>query len=66
LSADADFQTLQRIKHDFVDVAPTPILSGLKRFDDRVADSMKMFRGVPVGRRITAADVATGHAKAEM
>jgi len=31
-----------------------------------VADSMKMFRGVPVGRRITAADVAAGHAKAEM
>jgi hypothetical protein len=40
---------LQGIKHDLVDVAPTPILSGLKRFDDGVADSMKMFRGMFVG-----------------
>jgi len=38
----------------------------LKRFDDGVTDSMKMLRGVSVGRRVAATDVATGHAKAEM
>jgi hypothetical protein len=38
----------------------------LKRFDNRVTYSVKMLGGVSVGRRITATDVATGHAKAKM
>jgi hypothetical protein len=66
LSAIPDFQTLQRIKHHFIDIAPTPLLTGLKRFDDRVRYSMKMLRGVSVGRRVAATYVATDHAKAKM
>jgi hypothetical protein len=53
--------------HDnFVDVAPDPVLTGLKRFDERVVSGVKMFRGVLILRGITAAHVAARETQAKM
>jgi len=56
----------QSIKHDFVNVTPTPILSGFKRLDDRMAGRVKVTRRMLVGRRIATPNVPTGHAKTQV
>ncbi len=42
----------------FVDKAPFPVLTGLERPDDGMFGRMEVLRGVFVGRRIAAANVA--------
>jgi hypothetical protein len=37
---------LQRIEHQFIDIAPAPLFSGLEGPDDWVGGCMKMFCGV--------------------
>jgi len=55
-----------RVKHDLVNVAPTPVLAGLERLDDRMMAGVKVFRRVSVWRRVAAANVAAGQAKAQV
>jgi hypothetical protein len=54
------------VQHDFVDVAPAPILSGLEGSNDGVLRGMEMFCGVTIFRRIAAANVAADQAQAKM
>src|SRR6202035_4312503 len=51
---------------DLVLVAPAPVLAGLERVDQRVAGGPVMGRGVPVGRVVTAPDVAALQADPEV
>jgi hypothetical protein len=46
----------------FINVAPAPVLSWLKRLDDRVLGMMKMFPRMLIERRVEAADVAARQA----
>jgi hypothetical protein len=54
------------IEHDFIHVAPFPILSRLRRTHDGVLRRMEMLRGVLVLRRIAAAHVSAPQAHAQM
>src|SRR4029450_12430048 len=49
-----------------VDVAPPPVLAPLQGLDDGVLGRLEVLGGVLVGARVTAADVATRQAQAEM
>jgi hypothetical protein len=40
-----------------IDETPPPILAGFKGLDNGMVARMKVFPGVPMGRRITTADV---------
>lgn len=44
----ASFRPLQRIKHHFIDVTPTPLLTRLKGFYDRMVSLTKVLRSVAV------------------
>jgi hypothetical protein len=57
---------IRQIKHDFVNVTPTPAFGRIIGFDDRVIGYMKMLRRVAVGRLITATDMTAGSADAQM
>ena len=54
------------LHHDFIHVAPHPVLARLKRFHDGVMHLVKMLCGVLVFRAVTAADVAAGEAQAQV
>jgi len=54
------------VQHDFVDVAPAPILSGLEGSDEGVLGGVEMFCGMAIFRRIAAANVAADQAQAKM
>ncbi|MGB6822527.1 MAG: hypothetical protein WBE21_10640 [Candidatus Acidiferrales bacterium] len=54
------------VQHDFVDVAPAPILSWLEGSNDRVLRGVEMFCGMAIFRRIAAANVAADQAQAKM
>src|SRR4051794_35548920 len=56
----------QRLKEQVIRVAIAPLLTGLKRFDDRVLRGVKVFGRVLIRRAITAADVAADFAQAQM
>lgn len=62
----ADGGSSQRIKHQFIDVAPAPILAKFKRLNNRMARIVEVSRRVFVGRRIAATDVAASHAQAQV
>lgn len=49
-----------------IGVAIHPVLTRLEGFDDRVARSMEMFRGVLVFGLIAASDMAADHAETKM
>ena len=49
-----------------VDVAPAPVLAGLERAHDRVADGMRVPAGVAVGGRVAASDLAAGQAQPQV
>lgn len=51
---------------DPVDVAPGPLLARFKRADDRVPGCIRVSRGVPVRRLVTAADVPAFEADAKV
>jgi hypothetical protein len=53
-------------ERDVVDVAVGPVLARLQRCDDRVPAVLDVLGGVTVGRGITAGDVATAAAYAQM
>jgi hypothetical protein len=55
-----------RLKQCLVHITPSPILPRLHRFDDRVAGIVVMPGRVLILRRITAPDVAAGHANPQM
>ena len=57
---------VRKIEEHFVDVTPAPPFRRIIGFDDRVLRCAKMFRSVPVGRLITAADMTTGATDAQM
>ena len=57
---------VRKIEEHFVDVTRAPPLRRIIGFDDRVLRCAKMFRSVPVGRLITAADMTTGATDAQM
>src|SRR5689334_9023814 len=57
---------LARFKEDLINVAPGPILPWLERLDDRVVRRVKMFGGVLVLGRVTAAHMSTNAAEAQM
>src|SRR6185312_6081935 len=46
--------------------APTPVLAGLERADDRVADLGPVLARVPLRRGVAAADVTAGQAFAQV
>ena len=46
------------VQYDLVNVAPTPILTGLEGPHDGMAGAMEMFGGVFTGRLVATADVA--------
>jgi hypothetical protein len=48
----------QRLVH----LAPTPILAGLKRLDDRMLGRVEMLSRMSIWRRIAAADMSAGQA----
>src|SRR5439155_23857879 len=54
------------LERDLVDEAPPPVLPRLVRLDERVLHGLEVRAGVPAGRRVAAADVAAGHAHAQM
>jgi hypothetical protein len=54
------------VEFDFVDVAPAPGFARFDRTHDGMLGAMKVFGGVLVFGRITAANVATFHAKAKV
>jgi hypothetical protein len=54
------------IKHDFIDVAPFPILARLRRTHDGVLRRMEVFGGMLILRGIAATDVAAPQAHAQM
>jgi len=60
------FSTLQLVEHHFVDIAPTPLFTGLERLDDRMIRRAKMFGRVFVFRRIATADVPADHAESQV
>jgi hypothetical protein len=49
-----------------VHVAPAPVFPGLERLDDRVAGRVRVPACVAVRGRVAAADMAAGHAQAQM
>ena len=55
-----------RIQVDLVFVAPTPVLAGLERPDDRMAAVAEMGGGVFVPGIVAAAHVPAGHAQPQM
>lgn len=54
------------VQHDFVDVAPAPILAVLEGSNDGVLRGVEMSCGVTIFRRIAAAYVAAGQAQAKV
>lgn len=54
------------VQHDFVDVAPAPILAVLEGSNDGVLRGVEMFCGMAIFRRIAAAYVAADQAQAKM
>src|SRR5207344_1042337 len=53
-------------ERDIVDDAPRPVLARLHRSQDGVADLARVAAGVPVGRRVAAADLPAGLAHPKM
>jgi hypothetical protein len=51
-----------RLHLRLVNVAPTPVLPGFERLNDRVRGAVKMFSSVPVRRGVTAAHMTAGQA----
>jgi hypothetical protein len=51
---------------DFVDEAPTPVLAGLKRLNDRMLRLVIVFGGMTIRRRIAAADVTALQTQTQM
>ena len=51
---------------DLVDHAPAPLLARLGRAKDGVVDRVRVLRGVPVRRRVAAADLPARHAHAQV
>ena len=56
----------ERLNHDLVHVAPSPVLARFKGPHNRVLGLAEMLCGVPVLRGIAAADMAADFAKAQM
>src|SRR5580692_11203033 len=56
----------QLVQHEFVDVAPAPVLSRLDRLDDRVLAAMIVLGRVLVLRGIAAAHMAADQAHPQM
>jgi hypothetical protein len=54
------------IKFYFVDVAPFPVFTRLKRLDNRMLRCMIMFGGVLIFGAVAAADVTTTEAQAQV
>src|SRR5256714_5965540 len=54
------------LEHELVRIAPEPVLTRLEGLDHRVGRRAVVLRGVLVLRAVTAADVAAGHAEAEV
>jgi hypothetical protein len=55
------------VEEDFVGIAPPPVLPWFVRTNKRVIDVFApVIGGVVIRRTVAAANVATGHAKAEM
>ena len=57
---------LPRLDRDLIDEAPRPIFARLEWTDDRVPSPFGMCRGVSVGRRVAATDMAARQAHSEM
>jgi hypothetical protein len=54
----------KRLEEEFIYVAPAPVFSWLKRFNDRMPGCVKMSGGMFVLRAIAATDVAARLAQA--
>jgi hypothetical protein len=54
------------VQYDLVNVAPTPILTGLEGTHDGMAGAMEMFGGVFAGGLVATADVAALQAIAKV
>jgi hypothetical protein len=52
--------SVRQIKHDLINVTPTPTLWGIVAFDDRMFCSPKILAGMFVRRLITATNMAAG------
>ena len=57
---------MRELEFDLVDIAPAPFFTGFEGAHDRVFGGVEMLGGMPVRRRITTANMAAFHAKAEM
>jgi hypothetical protein len=54
------------IKHHLVDIAPSPILTRLKRLHNRMLGPVKVLGRVLILRRVAATDVTARHAHPQM
>jgi hypothetical protein len=54
------------LQHDFIDVAPDPVLIRLKRLNYRMVGRVEVLGGVLVLGGVTAAYVSTGETEAQM
>src|SRR5262245_45439306 len=55
-----------RLQHQVIDVAPAPVVAGIKVPDDGVLGLVEMLRRVLAGRVVAAADVAATEAQSKM
>src|SRR5439155_24138604 len=54
------------LHHQFIHVAPAPVLARLEAADDRMLGGVEVLRGMPPRRIVAAADMSAGHAKPEV
>ena len=57
---------LSKIEHHLVDVTPTPVFTRLEGLDKRVSGRVEMLGGVFILRRITATNMTTLEAEAQV
>jgi hypothetical protein len=53
-------------QENFIDITPRPIFPRLKGSNDGMRGGVKMFRGVAIRRRVTAADMSARQAKSQV
>jgi hypothetical protein len=60
---DAEHEGPDLAQEHFVDVAPGPIFTWLKRSNDRMTGGVKMLRGMAIRRRVAATYMSARQAK---
>jgi hypothetical protein len=61
-----DYEELSKLEHELIDITPAPVLTRLEGLDNRVVGRVEMPGGVLVLRIVTATDMSTGEAEAQV